>query len=90
MYEIADSRDENLNNILQELQQEGIEHEKTLDKIIFRTSMPNLDPSAFAKAQEMMGKMDPSELQKIQEKVANMSEEEKAKLLEQAKTMGLF
>ncbi len=90
MYEVADSKGENLNSILEELQAMGVENEKTLDKIIFKSGMPNLSGDAFTKAQEMMGKMDPEELKKMQEQVANMSADEKAKLMEQAKAMGLF
>lgn len=90
MYEVADSKGENLNKILDELKTQGIDHEKTIDKIIFKNGLPNIDANAFEKAQEMMNKMDPQELQKIQEQVANMSDEEKEKLMEQAKSMGLF
>lgn len=90
LYEVADSKGENLNKILDELKSEGVDHEKTGDKIIFKSAMPNLGPDAFAKAQEMMKNMDPEEMQKIQDQVANMSDEDKEKLLEQAKAMGLF
>jgi len=90
MYEVADNKGENLNKILDELKAQGVEHEKTIDKIIFTSAMPNLGPDAFARAQEMMNSMDPAELQRIQEQVANMSDEDKQKLMEQAKAMGLF
>jgi hypothetical protein len=90
MYEIADNKGENLNTILDELKTQGIDHEKTLDKIIFKSALPNLDPQAFEKAQEMMKGMGAEELQKLQEQVANMSDEDKKKLMEQAKAMGLF
>ena len=94
MYEVADSKGENLNTILEELSSQGIAHEKTLDKIIFKSdlkgAMPNLKGDAFDKAQEMMANMDPEELKKIQDQIASMSEEDKAKLMEQAKSMGLF
>ncbi len=90
MYEVAESKGENLNTILEEMKAQGIENEKTPDKIIFKSAMPNLDAAGFEKAQEMMKGMDPKEMQKLQEQVANMSEEEKEKLMEQAKAMGLF
>lgn len=90
MYEVADNKGENLNKILEELKAQGIDHEKTTDKIIFKSALPNLDPQAFAKAQEMMKGMGEQEMQKLQEQVANMSDEEKEKLMEQAKAMGLF
>lgn len=90
MYEVADNKGENLNTILEEFKAEGIDHEKTGDKIVFISSFPNMGAGAFDKAQEMMKNMKPEELQKIQEQVANMSDEDKAKLMEQAKAMGLF
>lgn len=90
MYEVADNKGENLNTILDELKSQGVDHDKTTDKIIFKSALPNLDPAAFAKAQEMMKGMGAEGMQKLQEEVANMSEEEKEKLMEQAKSMGLF
>lgn len=90
MYEVADDKGENLNKILDELKLQGIDHEKTGEKIIFKSGMPNLNPESFEKAQEMMRDMDPEQLKKMQEEIENMSEEDKAKLLEQAKAMGLI
>jgi hypothetical protein len=90
MYEVADKKGENLNTILEELKNEGVDHESTPDKIIFKSALPNLKPEGFDKVQEMMKNMDPAEMQKIQDQVANMSDEEKEKLMEQAKAMGLF
>jgi len=90
MYEVADNKGENLNKILEELKVQGVDHDKTVDKIIFKSAMPNLGPEAFEKAQEMMKNMGSEEMQKLQEQVANMSDEEKEKLMEQAKAMGLF
>jgi len=90
MYEVADNKGENLNSILEELKSQGVDHQKTTDKIIFKNSLPNLEPESFQKAQEMMKDMDPEEMQKLQDHVTNMSEDEKKKLMEQAKAMGLF
>ena len=90
MYEVAEKKSENLNMILEELKNQGVDHEKTPDKIIFKSAIPNLAPEGFEKAQEMMKEMGPEELKKLQDQVANMSEEEKEKLMEQAKAMGLF
>ena len=90
MYEVAENKSENLNTILEELKSQGVDHEKTEDKIIFKSAMPNLGAEGFEKAQEMMKDMDPEEMKKLQDQVANMSEEEKEKLMEQAKAMGLF
>ncbi|MCB9063053.1 MAG: hypothetical protein H6622_16135 [Halobacteriovoraceae bacterium] len=90
MYEIADERNENLNNILSEFKAEGIEHEKTSEKIIFRSALKGFGPEGLQKVQEMMNKMDPEELRKIQEQVSQMSDEERQKLMEQARSMGLF
>ncbi|MCR9203738.1 MAG: hypothetical protein NXH75_04110 [Halobacteriovoraceae bacterium] len=90
MYEIADSKGENLNTILEELKGHGVDHEKASDKIIFKNGLPNLGPDAYKKAQEMMSKMDPQEMKKMQDQISNMSDEEKEKLMEQAKAMGLL
>jgi DNA integrity scanning protein DisA with diadenylate cyclase activity len=90
MYEVADTKGENLNTILDELKSQAVDHEKTADKIIFKSALPNLGTEGFEKAQEMMKNMGPEEMQKLQDQVANMSKEEKEKLMEQAKAMGLF
>ena len=92
LYEVADKKGENLNQILKELEAEGTLNNKTADKIIFKTSAitKDINPEMMKKAEEMMGNLDPSKLQEIQEKVASMSAEDKEKLMNQAKNMGLF
>lgn len=100
LYEIAESKGENLNKVLAELETEGIKNHKTLDKIIFQSSagIPDSDnlkkvqtpEEMYAKAQEMMKGMKPEELEKIQQEIAKMSPEDKEKLINQAKSMGLF
>ncbi len=92
LYEVADSKGANLNDILADLAGQGTLHEKSGDKIIFSMGMPeNMSKEdMMAQAQEMMGKMDPEELRRMQEMVANMTPEQKAQMMEQAKKMGLF
>jgi hypothetical protein len=92
LYEIADKKSENLNDILESLLSEGINHSKEDDKIIFFQSEvdQSTDQDMFAKAQEAMSKMNPDELQKIKDMAENMSEADKASMMEQAKKMGLL
>ncbi|MBT7609245.1 MAG: hypothetical protein HN576_05785 [Bacteriovoracaceae bacterium] len=97
MYEVADSKGENLNAILDELTEQGIGHVKTSNKIIFSEKTPesfnpadfNMGGDMMKKVQEMMSSMKPEDLQKIKDQVSNMSEEEKANLMQKAKTTGL-
>ncbi len=94
MYELAEKNGQSLNNILDDLSNDGIANEKSTEKIIFSSikvsteSEPQED--LFAKAQEAMNQMSPEELQKIQSMAENMSDEEKQKMMDQAKKMGLF
>lgn len=90
MNKVAKNNGENLNHILDQLKDQGIEHDKTIDKIIFKTTSNLNNPEAIKKAQEMMNEMDPEEMKKLQEHVSQMSDEERNKLMEQAKAMGLF
>ena len=59
LYEAADKKGANLNQILENLSTEGTMHEKSEDKIIFHAQMPqNMDSDDMMKqAQEMMGQM---------------------------------
>lgn len=88
LYEVAEEKGHNFNKVLEELEKQGIQHEKTLDKIIFS---PSIDPNSemFSKAQEMLGQMTPEQIQQLQETFANMSDEERMDLLKKAQDMGL-
>jgi len=92
LYEKADEVGENLNSILDELKSEGIDHQKTGDKIIFHSTLYDmgLGPDALKQAQDMMNQMDPEQLKQMQEKVMNMTPEERLSMMEQARKMGLL
>lgn len=92
LYEVADQKGANLNDILEDLESKGTLHEKSGDKIIFSVGMPeNMSKEdMMAQAQEMMNNMDPEELRRMQEMFANMGPEQKAQMMEQAKKMGLI
>ena len=92
LYESADKKGANLNDVLAELESNGTVHQKVGDKIIFSAEMPqNMSKEDMMKqAQDMMGKMDPEEMRKIQDMIANMSPEQQAEMMEQAKKMGLL
>jgi hypothetical protein len=88
MYELADSKDANLNNILDHLKSKGMEIESTDDKILF--NKPNFNSDTMAKAEEMMRGMDPDKLAEIQKQVEGMTTEQREEMMEQAKKMGLL
>jgi hypothetical protein len=96
LYEIADSKGENLNDILELLSDEGIMHIKRDEKIIFSKndndqSSRNLEEQdVFQQAQKAMAEMSQEELQQIKDMAENMTEDEKASMMEQAKKMGLY
>ena len=89
MYEVAEQKGANLNQVLEDLKKLNIGHEKTLDKIIF-FKIEKSQAEMMQEAQEMMGQMDPAELAKIQEQIAKMTPEQKQQMMDQAKSMGIF
>jgi predicted KAP-like P-loop ATPase len=91
LYEVAEEKGANLNDILANLETLGTKHQKNGDKILFYFEMDQNSDQAnmFAQAQEMMSKMSPEELQNIKNMVENMSPEERAEMMEKAKKMGL-
>lgn len=90
LYELADNKGENLNAILENLKSEhSIEHDKNLDKIIFKSAHGQNPDEMMKKAQEMMSKMSPDELAQIQKQFESMTPEQKEEMIAQAKKMGL-
>jgi len=89
LYEVADTKGANLNQILEILDSEGTAHEKVDDKIIFRAKIPEgVDQEAMMRqAQEMMSQMTPEQIAEIQKMVANMSPEERDQMMQQASSM---
>lgn len=91
MYEMADSKGENLNDVLKDLEESmNVATEKTLDKIIFKAVLPENKEDMMAQAKDMMDKMSAQEIKDMQDQVENMSVEDKEKMMEQAKKMGLI
>lgn len=89
LYEVADNKGANLNQILETLNLEGTGHEKVEDKIIFHAKIPEgVDQEAMMKqAQEMMSQMTPEQIAEIQKMVSDMSPEERDQMMQQASTM---
>lgn len=88
MFEVADSKGFNFNDVLRSLKDDhGVESKIGPDKIIFSQAGPE---DMMKQAQEMMAKMDPEELRKIQEMFMNMSQEEKEEIMKKGKDLGLL
>ena len=89
LYEVADDKGANLNQILEALEAEGTAHEKIEDKIIFRAQLPDgmVNEDMMKQAQEMMGNMTPEQIAEIQNMVANMSPQEREQMMKQAQGM---
>jgi len=89
LYEVANERGANLNQILELLDSEGTAHEKVEDKIIFCAKIPeSVDQEAMMKqAQDMMSQMTPEQITEIQNMIGNMSPEEREQMMQQASTM---
>lgn len=93
MYEIAHGKGLNFNKTLSTLEERGIAHEKTAEKIIFfaKDTASTMTPSpheAMAQAAEMLKGMDPAQLEQLKTMVENMSDDERAAMLQRARDMG--
>ena len=102
LYEKAEDQKISLNNVLDQLKKNGVDHVKKGDRIIFKQGTPPVDfaealsglgPDFLAQAQQMMNNMDEDELEStramVQERLAGMSETERQQLFNQIKGMGL-
>jgi hypothetical protein len=94
MYEVAHAKGLNFNKARDVLKEQGIDHEKTTEKVIFfpkTASRPKMDFATMAaQAQEMMRNMSPEQLKAIQDMVANMTDEQKLEMMKQAKDLGIL
>jgi hypothetical protein len=88
LYESAHTHGLNFNKVLEALEQDGIVHEKTAEKIIFSSKKSMRD--MMAEAQDMMKNMTPDQLREIQQMVERMSPEEKEQMMRMAREMGPF
>ena len=99
LYEAADNKGLSLNKVLDALKEQGVDHKKTNEKIIFMPTQPaepeldGLGGDFLARAQAMMQNMSEDELEStrsmVQDQLASMSEEEREALFKQIKGMGL-
>ena len=103
MYEKSEESGVNLNKILDDLKlNDGIDHDKSDDKIIFKKSVSNamdgmdwdalkgMDASSLKEmADKFMKTMTPDQMSEIEEKFQNMSPEEKEEIMKKGKDMGL-
>ncbi len=100
MYEVADSKGVNFNNVLDLLTGNGVIVEKTSDKIIFSKAQVNVDEmyskfkdtdssDMMSKAQEMMKNMSPEQLAEIQKQFEDMTPEQKEEIMQKGRDMGL-
>ena len=100
LYESAHRDGLNFNKVLEHLEQEGISHTKTAEKIIFSKkpglnldALKNMDfqnmdmTSMMAQAAEVMKNMTPTQMAEIKQMYDNMSPEERSKMAEMAKSM---
>lgn len=105
MYAVAHEKQLNFNKVLVMLQERGIDHEKTTEKIIF---FPRPNPAftessdgtaehpqtpdlarMMAEAQAMLQNMSPQQISELQNMFANMSPKEKEELMRKARDLGL-
>ena len=98
LYENAHKCGANLNKILDSLQEHGVAHEKTTEKIIFKQALPNNDDimSQFEgmdmddvkrKSEQMMNDMPPEQLEYAKKMFENMDEKQRQELMEKAMKM---
>ncbi len=91
MYEAADNKGLNFNQVLEQLKAEHqIEAEIRTEKIIFSQTLAQNPQDMMKQAQEMMAKMNPTELKKIQEMFSNMTPEQKEEILKKGKDLGIL
>lgn len=88
MFEVADSKGLNFNDVLRSLKEDfGVDSKMGADKIVFSQAT---NEQMMKEAQEMMAKMNPEELRKIQEMFMNLSQEEKEEIMKKGKDLGLL
>lgn len=87
MYEVAHGKGLNFNKALVMLEERGVAHEKTDEKIVF---FPKEDlASMMRRAEEMLKTLSPEQLADIQKMYEGMTDEQRAEMMEKARAMGL-
>lgn len=98
MYEAADNRGLNFNNVLEKIKADHqINYTIETEKVVFEKSMPQNSPfgdmskeDMMKQANDMMSSMSPEQLRALQEQFSNMSEQEKEELMQKGREMGLI
>jgi hypothetical protein len=92
LYEQAEIKGVNLNDVLDQMNDEGIGHEKTDDQIIFTLVQiaEEKKQEMFKQANDMLANMSEAEKKQINEMLGAMTEDQKREMIEQAKKMGLM
>lgn len=90
MYEAAHGKGLNFNKVLASLEERGIYHEKTNDKVIFfqKSELPDM-AAQFQAAKEMFEKMTPEERQRLEDLYRNLTPEQMEEIKKQAQSLGL-
>lgn len=90
MYEVAYEKGLNFNKALTLLEERGVAHEKTAERVIF---FPKVEASSFkdmmAEAQRVVGAMSPEEREQLMKMYQNMTPEQQAEIVKKAQEMGL-
>ena len=96
MYEKADNRCLNINQVLEVMKNEHqVGAEIEIERVVFfsleqnNSSQPNQE-DMLRQAQDAMASMSPEQLQQMQQMFMNMSEDEKAEIMRKGKEMGLI
>ncbi len=96
LYESAYEKGLNFNKALTLLEEQGISHEKTAEKVIFfpkeslaaESKTPSMN-DMMAEAQRTISAMSAEERQKLMSLFQNMTPEQQAEIVKKAKDMGL-
>lgn len=94
MYEKADDRGLNFNQVLEVMKNDHqVGSYVETERVVFYSleqSAPKNQEEMLKQAQEAMTNMSPEQLQQMQQMFMNMSEEEKAEIMRKGKEMGLI
>ncbi len=92
MYEVAHGKGLNFNKALTYLDERGIAHEKSAERLIFFPKTTAKQPSMLemmAEAQKAMAAMTPEQRDELMKMYQNMTAEQKAEITKKAQELGL-
>ncbi len=91
MYELADSRGLNFNQVLDQLKvKQNISASIETERIIFKQDVQTDNTDMFAQAQEMLRQMSPEQIAQYQKMFENMSDREKEEILKKGQDLGII